>query len=112
MNAWQFYTEQLIRFGLLGHRLYILRRDSLNGDYALVTSMTMEHLESGQFVPQDKASLDDSRMPGPTVREFLQAASDAAWELGIKPKQLESSMNELAAVRYHLEDMRKIALKP
>lgn len=50
-------------------------------------------------------------VPGPPdeVREFLQAMSDAAWEMGIKPKQIEDNRNELKAVKDHLEDMRFLA---
>lgn len=40
---------------------------------------------------------------------FLQAFLDAAWDLGLRPKGFEDHKNELTAVRYHLEDMRKLA---
>lgn len=42
---------------------------------------------------------------------MLQAMSDVAWEIGIKPKQIEDHNSELKATKYHLEDMRTLALK-
>ena len=107
---WKFHVQDLLRFGLLGHRLYILHNDDPVSDrYSVVTNMTFESMEAGTFLSEDKSSLDDSRVGGYDVRSFLQAASDAAWEIGIKPKQLEDSRNELAATKYHLEDMRQLA---
>lgn len=41
-------------------------------------------------------------------RQFLQALADAAWEAGIYPRQIKDKQDELTAVKYHLEDMRKI----
>lgn len=43
------------------------------------------------------------------ARGFLQAAMDAAWEIGLRPAGYADVANEIAAVRYHLEDMRVIA---
>lgn len=50
--------------------------------------------------------------PGETAADingFLQAALDAAWERGLRPAGYADHKNELTAVRYHLEDMRKLA---
>ena len=43
---------------------------------------------------------------------FLQAMLDVAWEAGLRPASFKDHTNELTAVRYHLEDMRKLALSP
>lgn len=40
---------------------------------------------------------------------FLQAMLEAAWEIGLRPKDFADHKNELTAVRYHLEDMRMLA---
>ncbi len=45
------------------------------------------------------------------VTQFLQAAMDAGWEMGLRPAAAKDHTNEQAAVRYHLEDMRALALK-
>jgi hypothetical protein len=34
---------------------------------------------------------------------------DAAWEIGLRPAGYADVANEIAAVRYHLEDMRVLA---
>ena len=54
-------------------------------------------------------SLDGT--PAPEIRDFLQAMADAAWKLGIKPREAIDAQSELKALRYHLEDMRTIAIK-
>jgi hypothetical protein len=46
------------------------------------------------------------------VDQFLQAALDCAWERGMRPTGFKDFTNEIAAVRYHLEDMRKLAFQP
>jgi UDP-N-acetylmuramyl pentapeptide synthase len=90
--------------------MYIMHLDDpVTERYSVVTSMTFETLERGQFLPEEKASLDDSRVGGHDVRSFLQAASDAAWEIGIRPNQLQDDIKELSATKYHLEDMRQLA---
>ncbi len=108
---WKFITQDLLRMGQLGHRLFILRGDSYEGRYSLVTNFILESQEPHSFIPEDKASLDDSKMVGPRVRDFLQAAADAAWEIGIRPIQMDRESNELKATKYHLEDMRTLVLK-
>lgn len=111
MTPWKAYVESLIRTGHAGHRLYIMRSEGHEGRFSLVTNMTFQTFDPFEAIPVDKATLDDSHMRGPGVAEFLQAMSDVAWEIGIKPKQLESHTDELKAVRYHLEDMRTMAMK-
>lgn len=62
-------------------------------------------------MPFDSPTLSTHITEGPSgdPRDFLQAALDAAWELGLRPKGFADVANEIAAVRYHLEDMRKLA---
>lgn len=42
---------------------------------------------------------------------ILQAMVDLGHKLGLTPKGAEDRSKEIAALRYHLEDMRKLALK-
>lgn len=106
---WKVYLENLVRFGTSGYRMYVARTE-LDGRFSVITQpVQMKTKEANQGLGLDEAMLDDSRMPHESVRSFLQAMSDAAWEIGIKPKQLEDSSNELKAVRGHLEDMRQLA---
>lgn len=46
---------------------------------------------------------------GDDIDGFLQAALELAWEIGLRPQGYADPTNELGAVRYHLEDMRKLA---
>lgn len=57
----------------------------------------------GQTIEQRDDGLGD-------VDQFLQAALDCAWEAGMRPRGFKDHTNELTAVRYHLEDMRKLAI--
>jgi len=45
------------------------------------------------------------------VRDFLQALVNEAAKLGVLANGNNSQTQELRAVRFHLEDMRKLALK-
>lgn len=46
---------------------------------------------------------------GPPTSEILQSILDAAWEQGLRPTGFTDIKNETTAIKYHLEDMRKIA---
>lgn len=43
--------------------------------------------------------------------DFLQAALDHAWEVGLRPRGFFDTPNELAATRAHLHDMRALVFK-
>jgi hypothetical protein len=49
---------------------------------------------------------------GDQAKAFMQAICDAAFEAGIYPTKLHDRAEELKAVRFHLEDMRKLVFKP
>ncbi len=106
---WKAKLESLIMFGQMGYRLYVGREEH-DGFSVVQGPVILKKLLPGYAVPYEEAFMDDSKAGGENVRNFLQAMSDAAWEIGIKPKQLEGHTDELKAVRYHLEDMRAIAL--
>lgn len=42
------------------------------------------------------------------VTNFLKAIVEAAWEAGIRPDSMKDRQGEIGAVRYHLEDMRRL----
>jgi hypothetical protein len=110
---WRVHLENLVRFGMLGYRMYVIR-ENFDGSFALVKPpLILEAKPPHSFAGPEDALIDDSRVSTyedrTDVRGFLQAMSDAAWEIGIKPKQMESHASELTAVRYHLEDMRQLA---
>lgn len=116
MSLWKIHVENLLRWGMLGNRLYIMRGHPFDqGKSAIVKPFVLTELEQYAFVGQDQATLDDSRNPASTLDAandtvgFLQACADAAWEAGIYPRQLADHSSELKATKYHLEDMRQIS---
>jgi len=109
------HLESLLKVGMIGYRMYVAK-EGYGGRSVLMlgSSLTLKTLEPYSVVSDKEAFLDDAKFGygGSNdfpVQDYLQAVVDAAWEVGIKPKQLEDQKNELSAIRYHLEDMRKIA---
>ena len=43
--------------------------------------------------------------------EDAQRLFESLWKAGLRPAKVESAEGELAATKYHLEDMRKLAFK-
>ncbi len=106
--TWRVHIHDLIRIGQLGRRLYVIR-ENFDGTSDLITQpVQLESFKQYSFIPEDKYFLSDEQS-GIDTRAFLQAMSDAAWEIGIKPKQIEDNSNELKATKFHLEDMRLLA---
>lgn len=85
-------------------RLYIgqIKDQWDRGSSAIVTGITLKTIEGGSYHADDVALGDGGK-------EFLQAAMDEAWEQGLRPAGFQDFKNELAAVRFHLEDMRLLA---
>jgi hypothetical protein len=67
-----------------------------------------EFKEVDGFAKNEPAFVDDYNAVADGI-SLLQAIVDACWEAGIKPKKIHAHESEMAAVRYHLEDMRKLA---
>jgi hypothetical protein len=104
----KFYVE---RSGARGcDRLAIVQTD--RDRHAFVQPFILKSFEPSQAVPEGEAyCLADQCWEG-DVRDFLQAAADAAWDAGIRPSQVKDMTSEVAAVRFHLEDMRKLVFSP
>jgi hypothetical protein len=86
----------------------------LRGALSLVGPLVLEEQPSGGAIPTDKPTLSETRYEADDglgdVTGFLQAAMDEAWRIGLRPTGFADHTNELVAVRYHLEDMRRLAL--
>ena len=89
-----------------GHRLHILHESGWVNEptLAVVKHIEMETIKRGQIIPYNEEGF---MSPG-EVEPFLQAMLDCAWEAGMRPLKFSDHTNELTAVRYHLEDMRKL----
>jgi len=90
-------------------RLAIFRKTDM-GRTECITPFVIRALDNAvQTSDGDFAMIAE---PG-EVNAFLQAMLDAAWEQGLRPQGYVEKTDELAAVRYHLEDMRHLAkVKP
>lgn len=102
--SWRAYIQQ--RPWLDSEVLHVVR-DTLERGKIGYARISFEEIPEGGVFPDDNGILKECK-PQET-REFLQAICNAAWEIGIKPSQIEDQRNELNAVRYHLEDMRTLA---
>lgn len=101
---WKAYLEP--RPELAGHRLWLFREGGWvqSPDRSMVTNMTMETYGRGQTI-----SSAEPFIPYEEAKDFLQSLMDCGWEAGLRPTGFSDHTNELTAVRYHLEDMRKLA---
>lgn len=104
--TWRAFVKSNV-FGL-GHTLYLGRED-LGRGLEMAVGLEMRSYDNAYSIQDKDFLLQEGVMNQHDVRGFLQAMSDAAWEIGIKPKQIEDSRNELKAVREHLADMRMLA---
>lgn len=69
--------------------------------FAVARPLTMEVIEPGL-------------MTDPTFRLPFDAAQrlmDELWQAGVKPSQSVGSTGQVEAIKYHLEDMRKLVFK-
>lgn len=104
---WKAYFEK--QPWSLTESLHIVR-ETPDGRLEVLRSPEVQSYDPGSFVPQDKPFLKSDYGSRADVRGFMQAVMDAAWEEGMRPTGFADVKNEIAAVRYHLEDMRKLAL--
>jgi hypothetical protein len=105
--TWRIHLDNMVRRGLMGYRMYVLREE-FDGAYTVMHGAQLHTYQRHTLSSEDEFFLSDEQS-GIDVRAFLQAMSDAAWEIGIKPKQIEDNSNELKATKFHLEDMRQLA---
>lgn len=84
-----------------GHELYIMNEHH-DGGRDFVSHIELTRIQPGGLAPE-------SSIPPEDVEQFLQAMLNAAWKIGLTPTGFEDHKSELTAVRYHLEDMRKLA---
>ncbi len=109
---WKVHLEDLLMTGDIGYRMYVIHENHDGSADVMQPSPVMKRMEQHSFISHDQAWLDDSTAGlRYNVRGILQAMSDAAWEIGIRPRQIEDHASELKATKYHLEDMRKLVLK-
>lgn len=108
-GKWQFFVDD--KPWDKSKRLFAIRTQSgFDGQREHIHSLVAQPIERGIAVdvPLLEESWEDDGVGD--VTGFLQAAMDAGWEMGLRPAGARDHTNELKAVRYHLEDMRALAL--
>lgn len=111
-TTWRCYVQE--DFGLT--KSVFLIADAANSLTAgrgiqpvLVMPFSLRPIEEGDFLDHKDATY---RGRADHVDMFLRVIVDAAWDAGVRPTKFKDFTNELAAVRYHLEDMRLLARVP
>ena len=72
---------------------------------------SIDKMEFEDYTPGQCINKPTFCLKGPVTKPFLQAIANELKEMGIKPEGEPILENELSAVKYHLEDMRKISFK-
>ena len=67
-------------------------------DRMIVTSMTLEKVERGKLIRPSFEMTD----------AYAQELFNELWQQGFRPKDGTGNSGHVAAVQYHLEDMRKL----
>jgi len=111
---YEFFVERSRAGGSV--RLAICVKDEGGGpsQRGFVQPFTIKTFPPGEIPPEDEVFVMSRELwngGDHDVRAFLQAAADAAWDEGIRPSQAKDLAGEISAVRYHLEDMRTLALR-
>lgn len=110
-GRWSFFVDE--KPWDKSKRLFAIRtQPGAGGQRELVHSIVAQPIERGMAadVALLEESWEDQADGVGDVTGFLQAALDAAWEIGMRPTAYADHTNELKAVRYHLEDMRTLAM--
>ena len=91
-KSWKAYARYDLSY--LGYEVLIKMEDSV----VLPVEMTLERKEAGVLL-EPSLRLDEN---------LAQQLLNALWEVGLRPRNGESSLAHVEAMRYHLEDMRKL----
>jgi len=86
---------------------FYLARDELMGTVKWMTGFTWTEMPEGSVLSDEMRVLHGSQVC--ETQHMLQAIVGAAWQAGIRPAQLTEEVSEVTAMRYHLEDLRRLA---
>ena len=76
--------------------------------HILPVNLTVQQLSPDE---QGIAPEPTFRLTEPEGTEFLNSLVNALVEAGFKPNEVKAHDKEVSAIRYHLEDMRKLVFK-
>lgn len=113
MSEWVVEVQNLIPQGQLAEFLMIARVDHVTGECQVMHAKMSATLHGGVYqIPESDsplAAVGAAATDGKGINALLQALMDCAWKRGLRPSKFDPSAGELAAVKAHLEDMRKLA---
>lgn len=96
-EAWHINAQREVWSDAIAIRLGV----KAESGFAVAMPLTMQVIEPGSLIE-------------PTLRLPLGAAQrlmDELWQAGVKPSQSIGSAGQVEAIKYHLEDMRKLVFK-
>lgn len=85
--------------------LVIIAESASPSERLVVKPWVLDKVDRGMLT-EPTYRMDEGQIDG-----LLQAFADAAWEHGIRPRQIEDQRNQVKAMESHLTDLRKIAFK-
>ena len=89
-----------------GTAIYLFGKDR-DGEFVVEP---ME-LKLRHYTPGDPLDSPTLRFEGREGTAFLQALVQALVQIGFKPDEIKASEGQISAIKYHLEDMRKLVFK-
>uniref|UniRef100_A0A6M3IR13 Uncharacterized protein n=1 Tax=viral metagenome TaxID=1070528 RepID=A0A6M3IR13_9ZZZZ len=91
-----------------GLRMWIIKQD-LDGTREVVAPIDLEvrkEYKFGEMFPEPTLFFDSF-----SAHQFLQGLVNGLVENGYKPDEIKAHDKEVEAMKYHLEDMRKLVFK-
>ena len=112
MRKWRAYLERepwsySAKLGIVGED-----DDTTKGEITpgLVTGFVFKSFHRGGYAGNFETPSSGSEEG---VMAFLRTMLSTAWDAGLRPPSVQDHTNEMKALRYHLEDMRRLAkVKP
>lgn len=97
-ELWKFAAQREIWSDAISLRIGVKQED---GGFAVAEPLTMRVIDPGLMV-----------QPCVSIPFYAaQSLMDELWQAGCRPSQSVGTVGQLEAVKYHLEDMRKLVFK-
>lgn len=98
LDRWKFSAQREIWSNDIALRIGVKQHD---GQFSVAKPLVMERIELGAFAEPCM------RIPFDHAQELI----DELWQAGLRPSQSLGSVGQIDAVKYHLEDMRRLVFE-
>ena len=89
-----------------GTAIYLFGKDK-DGEFVIEpVDLVVRHFDIGEAIDRPTFVFN-----GRDGEAFLQSLAESLVRIGFKPDELKAKVGELSAIKYHLEDMRKLVFK-